>query len=200
MNRRSKTILVEDIPVMVRKSRARCLRLTIGPGGEVRLSLPYFVSYKKGLSFLQEKRQWITRKRKELASAPVSFLRQGGREEFEECRDQALAVVTESLRKLQSRYGISPKRIVIRNQRTRWGSCSRTGTISFNYRLLLLPERLRDYVLAHELCHLREFNHARRFWELVEETFPDYRELRRELKNFRPERPEKGLSLFEAPL
>jgi hypothetical protein len=71
--------------------------------------------------------------------------------------------------------GVAPKRIQIRDQRSRWGSCSTTGTLSFNWRLVLAPFEVLDYVVVHELCHLREANHSRRFWKLVESRRPDFR-------------------------
>jgi hypothetical protein len=70
--------------------------------------------------------------------------------------------------------GVEPKRISIRAQRTRWGSCSSHGTICLNWRLMLLPSDLCDYVLVHELCHLRHLDHSTKFWALVESVFPDY--------------------------
>ncbi|TFH51131.1 MAG: M48 family peptidase [Lysobacterales bacterium] len=70
--------------------------------------------------------------------------------------------------------GVAPKRISIRAQRTRWGSCSSHGTICLNWRLMLLPSDLCDYVLLHELCHLRHMDHSVKFWALVESVFPDY--------------------------
>jgi len=72
--------------------------------------------------------------------------------------------------------------VSIRNQKTRWGSCSRQKNLSFSYRLFLLPPRFCDYVIVHELCHLKEMNHSPKFWALVARTFPDYKKLRREMK------------------
>ncbi len=72
--------------------------------------------------------------------------------------------------------------ITIRDQKTRWGSCSSRGTLSFNYRLVFAPLKILDYVVVHELCHLTHMNHSRDFWGLVEQVMPDYRERRAWLK------------------
>lgn len=79
-------------------------------------------------------------------------------------------------------YGFSYRAITIRNQRTCWGSCSRKKTLSFNYKLIFLPARVQEYVVVHELCHLREMNHSPKFWTLVSQIIPDYTERRRELR------------------
>jgi len=82
-------------------------------------------------------------------------------------------------------YAFPFKTITVRNQKTCWGSCSSGGTLSFNYQIAFLPEHLAEYVVAHELCHLKELNHSRAFWQLVAETVPDWKKLRRDLKKHR---------------
>ena len=83
--------------------------------------------------------------------------------------------------------GVAFKRIEIRDQRTRWGSCSTRGTLSFNWRLVLAPYEVLDYVVVHELCHLREANHSSRFWKLVETRRPGWRAHRDWLHQHGPE-------------
>jgi predicted metal-dependent hydrolase len=83
--------------------------------------------------------------------------------------------------------GVVPARIQIRDQRSRWGSCSTRGTLSFNWRLVLAPFEVLDYVVVHELCHLREPNHSRRFWSLVEKRRPDWQAQRDWLHEHGPE-------------
>lgn len=72
--------------------------------------------------------------------------------------------------------------IKLKRMKSRWGSCSRKGNLNFNTKLALLPMHLIDYVIVHELCHLREFNHSRSFWALVAQTMPDAKLLRRQLR------------------
>jgi predicted metal-dependent hydrolase len=83
---------------------------------------------------------------------------------------------------LAARHSCALGKVCIRNQRTRWGSCSRRGTVSLNWRLIQVPETVRDYLILHELMHLREMNHSRRFWQEVERVCPGYREAERWLR------------------
>jgi hypothetical protein len=78
--------------------------------------------------------------------------------------------------------GADLKRVTVRNQRSRWGSCSAAGTVSLNWRLIRTPEFVRDYIICHELMHLREMNHSNRFWTRVEEVCPGWREAERWIK------------------
>jgi predicted metal-dependent hydrolase len=86
------------------------------------------------------------------------------------------------LHELAAEHGLTVKRLTIRNQRSRWGSCSRSGTIALNYRLVQMPGAVSEYVLLHELMHLKQPNHSRRFWRLVEQVCPEFRAAERWLK------------------
>ncbi|MGB8708108.1 MAG: SprT family zinc-dependent metalloprotease [Dehalococcoidia bacterium] len=97
-------------------------------------------------------------------------------------RSEAYKLITERADKLGSEMGISYKRIVIRGQKTRWGSCSHKKNISFNWKLIMAPEPVIDYVIIHELIHLKEMNHSKRFWELVAQYCPDWRQHKKWLK------------------
>ena len=81
-------------------------------------------------------------------------------------------------------YQFKINRIAIKNQKTRWGSCSKKGNLNFNYKIALLPHHLADYVIVHELCHLEQLNHSPKFWALVSKTIPDYKKIKREFKNY----------------
>ena len=86
---------------------------------------------------------------------------------------------------LARQHTLTVNRVTIRNQRSRWGSCSRRGTISLNWRLIQMPDPIRDYVILHELAHTREHNHSQKFWRLVEELCPDYREAKAWIRQHR---------------
>ncbi len=106
----------------------------------------------------------------------------GGRREYLRLKEAARHLAHALAAKLNAVYGFRVGRIAIRNQRSRWGSCSKRGNLNFNYRIALLPPRYAEYIVAHELCHLACFDHSRAFWDLVEKTIPEYREIRKQLK------------------
>lgn len=84
---------------------------------------------------------------------------------------------------LAAEFGFKIKNITMRGQKTRWGSCSSKGNLSFNFKLLQFRKEVIDYVIIHELCHLKEMNHSKIFWKLVQQHCPDYKSLKRELKS-----------------
>ncbi|MCJ7552575.1 MAG: M48 family metallopeptidase [Ignavibacteriaceae bacterium] len=99
--------------------------------------------------------------------------------------ERAVEYIPSRAMELAKTYSFNPKRISIRRQKTRWGSCSKSGVISINYKLMMLRKDLIDYVIIHELCHLIELNHSKKFWNLVKDIMPDYIELRKGLKRIR---------------
>lgn len=99
-------------------------------------------------------------------------------------RKEARSFVNQRLAFYRHVYGISHGRVSIRNQQTRWGSCSREKNLSFNYRIVKLPLALADYVIVHELCHCVELNHSAKFWALVRKAIPNYTALRRSLRAY----------------
>ena len=94
----------------------------------------------------------------------------------------ARAVIREKIKRYNEIYQYRLGRVSVRNQKTRWGSCSKSGNLNFNYKILFLEEPLADYIVVHELCHLQELNHSQKFWNLVAQVFPNYRQIRNELR------------------
>ncbi|MBR2187880.1 MAG: M48 family metallopeptidase, partial [Eubacterium sp.] len=103
-------------------------------------------------------------------------------EEIQELAAQALRVIPQRVAYYAPKVGVTYGRITIRNQRSKWGSCSSKGNLNFNCLLMLAPDEVVDYVVVHELCHRIEMNHSKAFWELVERVLPDYRSSRKWLK------------------
>ncbi len=100
-----------------------------------------------------------------------------------EHKELARIVVNTKLLYWNQFYNLAFKRVAIRNPRRSWGSCTSLKNLNFSYRLLFLPERLQDYIIVHELCHLQELHHRESFWQLVAQQIPDYTERIAELKS-----------------
>jgi predicted metal-dependent hydrolase len=107
------------------------------------------------------------------------------KKEYLALKEHARSIAHQRLTHFNQFYNFSYKSVAIRNQRTRWGSCSSKGNLNFNYRLARLPSELQDYLIVHELCHLKEFNHSPKFWALVSQQIPTYKKLRSQLKKIR---------------
>ena len=162
--------------------KSRYLRIRIQPGGEVVVTVPKNVSSSVVEKFLQDKNDWIQKKVKLMEEYPKTTRLTLSRKEIATLKIKALTFIEERLAHFNVKYGYKWNTITVRQQKTRWGSCSKKGNLNFNYKIALLPEHLADYIVVHELCHLGEFNHSDRFWILVSQTIPDYKERRRELK------------------
>lgn len=174
---------IEDlhIPVKLCRSNRRTLSVTVTDKGELFVKAPLAMSEKQIQRFLNQKRFWIYKQVKhqlECAQKRVSR----SEEEVRRLTEQARTVLTARTEYYAKILQVEYQRIRIGNQRTRWGSCSSKGTLSYNWHLILMPETILDYVVVHELCHLIELNHSPRFWSRVEEVLPDYQERRTWLK------------------
>ena len=165
--------------------RARRYILRVRPDGTLRVTIPRGGSRAQAIAFMGRHLAWVAaeRKRVEQQRAGVPPEREA------ELRERAKQELIPRLHALATEHGLSFSRVTIRNQRSRWGSCSRRGAIALNYRLVLMPREVADYVLIHELMHLKEQNHGRRFWRLVEAACPAFRDAERWLRT-------DGRSLF----
>jgi predicted metal-dependent hydrolase len=174
-----------DELIEVRRSRrARRWTLSVPWGAPPTLSIPSWMGDEDVDRILVAHREWIAAERRKQRPR----LRLDPRTVSEaEARQAVRELVTMLIDEEAPAIGVRPQRVQIRDQRSRWGSCSTRGTLSFNWRLVLAPLEVLDYVVVHELCHLREPNHSRRFWKLVEEHRPDWRAHRDWLHEHGPE-------------
>jgi hypothetical protein len=127
---------------------------------------------------------WIVKKIDYLKNIKTVPVLKAGRKEYLKYRKAAKMLVQEKVERFNDFYKFKVKTVSVRNQKTRWGSCSRYGNLNFNFRVVYLPDYLVDYIVVHELCHLRELNHSKKFWSLVSLSFPDHRIKRKELRKY----------------
>lgn len=178
------TLLGETVEYFIYRShRARHLRIIIGWGKGVVVTLPMRMSERMVEPFLQEKAGWILKVLKKLEKHKTKFPIRISEAEYIANKDRAQNTISGRVTFFNQFYRFQYKNISIRNQKTIWGSCTRQGKLQFNYKLLRLPQRLLDYVVVHELCHLQEHNHSEKFWRLVEKVLPDHKQLRKVLRN-----------------
>lgn len=178
-----KVLEIEDVslPIVLERSNRKTLAIQVTSDLYLQIKAPIQMSERKIHRFLLQKQFWIYKRAKsEMSNAENRVDR--SEEEIKRLREQARVVLTRKSCEYASQLGVMFKKIRIGNQRTRWGSCSSKGTISYNWRLILMPEPIVDYVVVHELCHLLEMNHSDRFWGLVESIMPNYAERRAWLK------------------
>jgi predicted metal-dependent hydrolase len=167
----------EPPPRFVRHQRARRYILRVLDDGSVRVTLPRWGSRRGALEFLAASHAWIANQRACRHARPSP-----SDHELTLARRRARVELPSRLLQLAAAHGIDVRHVSIRNQRSRWGSCSRRGTISLNWRLVLVPDFVREYVMLHELMHRRELNHSTRFWQLVASVCPRLVEARRWLR------------------
>ncbi len=175
---------IREIVTIQKRKGAKGLRLSVASGGRVTLTMPRRFSLRGAEAFLKTQKDWILSAYARVLAHPPRLLTQGDEAEYRAHKEEARERITKRVAYYATIYQVTPRRIAIRNQRSRFGSCSAQGNLNFNYRLIFLPPALFDYVIVHELCHLRELNHSSRFWALVARTIPGYVVRKRELQAF----------------
>jgi len=164
----------------VRHRRARRYVLRVDSDGRLRVTIPRGGSRREAEAFVQRNIDWVARQRARTRHElrPI--------ENDNALRQQARRELPTRLLELATRHGLAVSRVSVRNQRSRWGSCGRDGHVCLNWRLVLMPAWVRDYVLVHELMHLRRMDHSPAYWRLVAEACPDYRAARDWLRRHGP--------------
>lgn len=174
---------LENLQLKIIYSARKSICIELRPDTMI-VRAPKSMSRREINAFLSEKRPWIEKhltkmeeRQEALAQLPPFTI-----EEIRALADQALIIIPEKVKKYASIVGVTYGRITIRNQRSRWGSCSSKGNLNFNCLLMLFPEDVIDYVVVHEICHRKHMNHSSEFYAEVERVFPEYRRCRKWLK------------------
>ena len=164
------------------RSARRTIAIQI-KSGRVIVRAPLRMSKAEIERFVVSKADWISKHLEAVRQRQCTPVQPFTAAEIQQLADAALQDIPQKVRKYAAIIGVTVGRITIRNQKTRWGSCSSKGNLNFNCLLMLCPEEVRDYVVVHELCHRKELNHSPRFWNEVARVMPDYAVRRKWLKD-----------------
>ncbi len=146
--------------------------------GSVRVTIPRWGSKREAASFVESQSQWIRQEQERIERQRSESGPELSLGERQALRARALSELPPRLLRLAAQHGLHVKRVSIRNQKWRWGSCSPQGHICLNWRLVAMPVWVRDYVMIHEIMHLERMDHSKAFWKLVAAACPEYREAR----------------------
>ncbi len=166
--------------------KSKSMRISVYHDGSVFVSVPRFMNIGFLIdNFIKKKAEWIISKQKHFKNiGPKVFIKKTKAEkrlEYLKNKEVAMALVERKVNEYNKFYNYKIGKITIKNQKTRWGSCSKRGNLNFNYKLALIPDNLANYIVVHEICHLGELNHSKKFWDLVSKTMPEHKALRAEL-------------------
>ena len=173
-------------PILFEKSK-RARRVSISVRSDrVRVAVPKGVSFKQAEKFVLSKTDWIKKHLQKLEYLKNNYQTPTHAQSLIN-RNTAKAALICKLETLARKHGFTYNRVFVKNQRTLWGSCSAKNNINLNYKLVVLPDALQEYVILHELVHLKIKNHSKNFWNELARYCPDYKERKRELKKYRLE-------------
>lgn len=164
--------------------KAKRIRLAVFCDASFVVTAPLAMPHNIIEEFVIKKSRWVINKINffEKLNREKKVIMTRGKSDFLKHKEQARKIVEKKIGRLNAFYKFNFKKINIKNQRTRWGSCSKKGNLNFNYKIIFLENSVADYLVVHELCHLAEFNHSYRFWNLVAKTIPDYIKINKKLK------------------
>lgn len=165
-----------------KSKKARRIRLAVCCDGSVSVTIPH--SFSEGVAdrFVKEKIGWIMEKIYHFEKFENIIIPQISKKELKEYKNKALELVGSRIEYFNKVYNFSFNDVSVKNHKARWGSCSSSKNLNFNYKMIFLPKKLVDYIVVHELCHLGELNHSGNFWNLVAQTLPQHKDLRKELR------------------
>ena len=174
-----------EYEIQIIRSRRRTIQIEIRQDCSIIVRAPYRISNAEISRFIDERSDWIDKNLRKMRER-LDNLRIT--DTFTENEIKALTVLARAaipprVAEYAELMGIPYGRVTIRCQKSRWGSCSSKGNLNFNCILMKLPEEIRDYVIVHELCHISEPNHSPAFWRLVGKYCPDYKQLRKQLRD-----------------
>lgn len=173
--------------VKIIKSNRKTVSLQVNDDMTVTIRAPKHISKREIDKILTEKEAWILKHMKLISEAKASIeasnVQKLTSQELEKLASEALEYIPKRVEYYSKLVGVDYGRITIRNQKTRWGSCSSKGNLNFNCLLMLTPTEVLDYVVVHELCHRKEMNHSKAFWSEVEKIIPNYKDYIKWLKN-----------------
>ncbi len=172
----------EDAVAFVRHPRAKRYVIRVRADGSVRVTIPRWGSRREAAAFVATQRAWIADQQARTARERAARRPPIAAEQARTLRERARHELPARLLELAGQLGLTVSKVSVRNQRWRWGSCSRQGHVCLNWRLVDMPAWVRDYVLIHELMHLKRLDHSPAFWKLVAAACPDYRQARRWLR------------------
>jgi len=179
------TINIEGVGLVTfeRSKRAKRLSITIKPFRGIRVAIPYSSSFEKAEEFTCSHRAWIKNHLKRVKQYEAKYHENASNVEKID-KEKTKATLGKRLQYLANKYGYSYNRVFIRNQKTRWGSCSAKNNISLNMKLVMLPDELVNYVILHELVHTRKKNHSKSFWSEVDKLVDNSKQLRSRLRQY----------------
>ena len=178
------------VNIQVIKSDRKSLSLEIKRDGQVILRAPSWITDAEIQHFVRQKSGWIRKHLAKVQTSPVPEIHPSElmtKEDLQKLAERAAKEIPPRVAHFAPLIGVTYGRITIRNQKSRWGSCSSKGNLNFNCLLMLTPRDIVDYVVVHELCHLKEMNHSKQFWAEVERILPDYRQREKWLKEHGPQ-------------